>query len=229
MPGTHQRFLSYFIKQNIPSANKILDLGAGHGAFTKQLHEMGYNVTACDLFPEMFYFAEIECKKADITVHIPYTENSFDVVIAVEVSEHIPDHEVFFNEVNRILKPGGYLLLSTPNILSFKSRIKFLFSGFFYSFGALEYDNYNGLQHVASLTIDQYNYIAVKNGFSNAEIDIDKKQNTSTWLFIILYPFVWLHCRLHRASMMHNRVRILLGRLLFMKFKNLKHEKSAAK
>lgn len=224
MPGTHQSFLKYFKKNSFSTDKKILDLGAGHGAFTKRLHDMGYDVAACDLFPEIFQFDEIECKKVDITQKFPYPDNSFDIVIAVEVSEHIIDHEVFFRELSRILKPEGQLLLSTPNILSIKSRFRFLFTGFFYSFIPLEMTNYNGLQHVASLTLDQYNYVSVKNGFKKAKVDIDREQSTSRWLYFLLFPVMWFNSKARNVSSLHNKKKLLYGRLLFLRFDNNKTE-----
>lgn len=222
MPGTHQSFLKYFKKNSFGTDKKILDLGAGHGAFTKRLHDMGYEVAACDLFPEIFQFEEIECKKVDITQKFPYPDNSFDIVIAVEVSEHIIDHEVFFRELSRILKPEGQLLLSTPNILSIKSRFRFLFTGFFYSFIPLEMANYNGLQHVASLTLDQYNYVSVKNGFKQADVDIDREQSTSKWLYALLYPVMLFNSKARKVTSLHNTKKLLFGRLLFLSFENNK-------
>ena len=222
MPGTHQNFLKYFKSFQHDKSLKILDIGAGHGAFSKRLYDMGYDVSACDLFPEIFKFDKIECKKADITRELPFPDNSFDIAIAVEVSEHINDHERFFKEISRILKPKGQLYLSTPNILSLKSRIHYLFRGFFYSFGKLDLENHDGLQHVSSLTLDQYNYIALKNGFGTAKYDIDKKQKSSTWLFILLYPYIWINSKLKKLSKFHNNQKLLLGRLLFLNFENRK-------
>lgn len=219
MPGTHQKFLSYFIKQQEPTHLKVLDLGAGHGAFTKKLHEMGYGVEACDLFPELFYYKDVKCKKVDITRAFPYADNYFDLVIAIEVSEHIADHENFFAEINRILKPAGKLYLSTPNMLSLKSRLKFLLGGFFHSFDKLELRNYDGLQHIASRTLDQYNYIALKHGFNTAEVSIDRKQSTSQWLYIMLLPLIMLYEFLKKPDKLHNQRKLLLGRLLFLCFR----------
>jgi ubiquinone/menaquinone biosynthesis C-methylase UbiE len=221
-PGVHEIFLKYFKKFSFSKDSKILDLGAGHGAMTKKLYEKGYNVSACDMFPEIFEFNEIKCDKADITSRLPYADNTFDIVIAIEVIEHITDHDTFISESSRILKPGGCLLLSTPNILSLKSRIRFLFRGFFYSFDPLEINNYDGLQHVASLTLDQYNYIAVKNGFKEAEYDIDKKQNSSVLLLVLIYPFIWFNMVVLNMPRMHNMKKLLLGRKLFLNFKNNK-------
>ena len=222
MPGTHESFLKYFMKQSVDLNLKILDLGAGHGAFTKRLYDIGYDISACDLFPENFRFDKIECKKVDITQVFPYPDDTFDLVIAIEVSEHIIDHENFFKELSRIVKPDGQIYLSTPNILSMKSRIKFLLTGFYFSFKPLNLKNYDGLQHVASLTLDQYNYIALKNGFQEAEFDIDRKQSTSKWLLLLFYPFMYLNAKIKRKSTFHNQTKLLLGRLLFLNFKNNK-------
>jgi SAM-dependent methyltransferase len=222
MPGVHRSFLKFFDRYSFGTDLKILDLGAGHGALTQKLHERGYEVSACDLFPEYFEYGEVICDKVDITSRFPYPDNSFDIVIAVEVSEHIIDHEMFFSELSRILTPGGRLLISTPNILSLKSRLRFLFRGFFYSFDPLERTNYDGLQHVASLTLDQYNYAAIKNGFNEAEYEIDRKQGSSTWLLLLIYPFIWLNTHIRNAPVMHNKMKLLLGRLLFLNFQNNK-------
>jgi 2-polyprenyl-3-methyl-5-hydroxy-6-metoxy-1,4-benzoquinol methylase len=157
IPGIHARFYEYFRKTYGGSKSlKILEVGAGHGALTQKLWNDGYAVEACDLYPEIFYFKEIKCRKADLTEKLPYPSDSFDAIIGVEVMEHIHDHELFFKESHRLLKKNGRLMVSTPNILSLKSRVRFLFTGFFYSFKPLDHQNNDGLQHLASLTIDQY-------------------------------------------------------------------------
>ena len=222
MPGTHQKFMEFFKKRDEPVKLKVLDLGAGHGALTKKLHEMGYDVYACDLFPELFKFDKVECKKADITSVLPYSDNTFDLIIAVEVSEHICNHDTFFSETSRILKQGGKLYISTPNILSLKSRMKFLLGGFAHSFGKLELRNQNGLQHVASLTLDQYNYVAVKNNYYEAEYEIDRRQRSSKWLLIFLFPAFLLYGAFNKTGRLHNNIKLLLGRLIFMIFVNNK-------
>jgi 2-polyprenyl-3-methyl-5-hydroxy-6-metoxy-1,4-benzoquinol methylase len=183
---------------------------------------MGYDVYACDLFPEIFEFDKIECTKVDITKAFPYPDSFFDLIIAIEVSEHILDHETFFGETGRILKPTGKLYLSTPNVLSMKSRMQFLFSGYLFAFKPLELQNYDGLQHVASLTLDQYNYLAVKNNYKTAEFDIDRKQSTSKWLLFFLFPAMFIYSKVRKIDSKHNQRKLLLGRLLFLTFRNNK-------
>ncbi len=195
---------------------RILEVGAGHGAFTELLYNDGFDVSACDLFPQQFYLKEVECLEADITKELPYSSDSFDVILAIEVMEHIHDHQVFFKEAARVLKKNGILLFSTPNILSLKSRIRFLFSGFFYAFKPLVHSQNDGLQHLASLTIDQYENLALNNGFSKLEISIDKRQSTSR-LMLFTVPLIWIYCKMKKIDFkVHNRKRYLLGRILFV-------------
>ena len=121
------------------------------------------------------------------------------------------------NLSNRILKKGGSVYISTPNVLSLKSRIRYLFTGFFYSFKPLEITNYDGLQHVASLTLDQYDYLAVKRGFKRATFAFDKRQTTSL-LLMALYPLLWIMTKIKKTGNLHNQLDLLTGRIIFMKY-----------
>lgn len=57
-------------------------------------------------------------------------ENHYDVIVATDVIEHIPDIFGFFAKANECLDIGGYLVLSTPNIMYLRHRLKFLFGIF---------------------------------------------------------------------------------------------------
>jgi SAM-dependent methyltransferase len=219
IPGIHQRFFKAFqAAAGRYDKPRVLEVGAGHGAFTQKLWQEGYEVTACDLFPEIYQFAETPCIKVDITKELPFPSEVFDMAVAVEVMEHVHNHPVFFAECERILKKGGVLMVSTPNILSLKSRIRFLFSGFFYSFKPLDHARNDGLQHIASLTIDQYRYLATRAGFSGFEVQVDKRQKSSRF-YSFLIPFIRLYCRLKSIPFeVHNRYDYLTGRVLFLSF-----------
>ncbi len=220
IPGIHDKFYIYLINHIKSYTNpSILDLGAGHGYLVKRLHEDGFNVNASDLFPESYYYDKVPCHKADLTQVLPFANESFDVLLAVEVMEHIFDHELFFREAHRILKKGGVLFFTTPNILSLKSRFRFLFSGFFYSFSPLDYNRNDGLQHTASLTVDQYRYLATKNQFTDIDISFDKRQSTSCMLTVLI-PFIRLYCKMKSIKYsIHNNFDYLTGRILFVKIK----------
>ncbi len=219
IPGIHERFAAHFRRELSPLKGlRVLEVGAGHGAFTRWLWEAGCEVTACDLYPEIYRFDEVPCLRADLTVGLPFPDEAFDVVVAVEVAEHIHDHGVFFRECHRVLKPGGRLMVTTPNILSLKSRLRFLLSGFFYSFKPLDHTRNDGLQHLAARTLDQYRNLALRAGFPTLTLAVDKWQGTSRAL-LFLWPFLYLYCRWQGiAFSVHNRLDLLLGRILFLSF-----------
>jgi len=220
MPGIHDRFYNYL--KNILHAYdhpRILDIGAGHGYLVKKLHEDGYEVVAGDLFPEYFRYDRVECKKVDITAKLPFDDQSFDVILAVELMEHVHDHETFFSEADRLLRKNGKLIFTTPNILSLKSRFRFLFSGFFYSFPPLKHDINDGLQHLASLSVDQYKSLAVRYNFTDMQLTVDKHQRTSM-LMIFMVPFIRLYCKIKSIPYhIHNTFDLLMGRVLFVSLK----------
>src|SRR2546430_14696425 len=56
----------------------------------------------------------------------PMPDNTYDLLIAGEIIEHLIDTDRFAEEARRILKPGGYLILSTPNLASWYSRIRLI-------------------------------------------------------------------------------------------------------
>jgi 2-polyprenyl-3-methyl-5-hydroxy-6-metoxy-1,4-benzoquinol methylase len=66
----------------------------------------------------------------DLLKRLPYDDASFDVVLLVEVIEHLENHRIAVGELARILKPGGVLILTTPNIMRLNSRFHFFFSGY---------------------------------------------------------------------------------------------------
>jgi SAM-dependent methyltransferase len=222
-PGKHEAFLAFFLQNEESRKGKALDVGAGHGAFAKAIYDRGFEVAACELFPEHFHFKEIPCRQADLTRSLPYEDNEFDALVVMEVMEHISNHQTVFEEACRVLKPGGRLYLTTPNILSLKSRWRYFFSGFFFSFDPLDRSNYDGMQHTAGLTFDQFQYWAAKAGFAEGPYTIDRKQSSSRWL-MVFYPLMRLYALVRKTGSLHNQPRLLLGRGLFLSFVKKKRE-----
>ena len=198
IPDMHDRLLPV-IDQQIESigesAPHVLDLGAGEGAFSHLLQERGYRVAACDLYPEMFRCPGVECRRADVHDELPYQDATFDAVISIEVVEHLESQLGLFEEVGRVLKPGGQFIFTTPNIASLKSRLGFLFSGYFYSHGPLDPEVHDPVsQHIAAFTPDRYRFVLARAGLELENVETDKYQKTSLWLSW-LAPLIWCHSR----------------------------------
>ena len=194
--GTHDFVVDALMRQREPGGEvEVLDAAAGEGALSKKLVTAGFAVSACELFPDQFKLSEVHCKRANLNEAWPYGDACFDAVLLVEVVEHIEDHQRMFTEAARVLKPGGKVLFTTPNILSLKSRMQFLFSGYFYSFGPISQDPRKDQRpHITPFTLDRYRWMMKQSGLSLTSFETDTWQNSSRFL-AWLVPFIRLYAR----------------------------------
>lgn len=120
------RFISKHLKKLDERDMQFCDLGFGPGVLTQFILEEKPTWTACgiDISPACVHYAEklMRLKGVDNRVqlttgdvrNLPYVDNTFDLVLAMEVLEHIPDPLKGLLEVVRVLKPGGYAITSIP-------------------------------------------------------------------------------------------------------------------
>ena len=102
------------------AAQRILDVGCGRGDFASQVAADGHAVHGMELVPAAVDAAQRLHPDLPITCHgvedepWPFSSASFDVVMAMEVIEHLLHPGPLFGEAVRILRPGGRLFVSTP-------------------------------------------------------------------------------------------------------------------
>jgi 2-polyprenyl-3-methyl-5-hydroxy-6-metoxy-1,4-benzoquinol methylase len=89
---------------------RALDVGCREGDQTRWLEARGYEVTSIDIEP-----AFEGCQMVDVNEGLPFSDGSFDLVWCSEVIEHLHDTRRFADEVERVLRPRGKLVLTTPN------------------------------------------------------------------------------------------------------------------
>ena len=116
---------------DLPRGLRVLDVPSGPGALSARLRDLGFDVEAGDLFPESFLAEGITCQGVDLNGPLPMADATYDVVVCVEGIEHLESHFGLVRELRRVLKPGGRLVITTPNITSVNSRLRFFLTGFF--------------------------------------------------------------------------------------------------
>jgi SAM-dependent methyltransferase len=116
---------------------KILDYGAGVGQLTRQLLELQRfdSVSATDIMSvPRDLSGKVEWIEQDLNIPLPGHEDTFDVVVAAEVIEHLENPRFMVREIFRILRPGGTAIITTPNNESWRALIALLVRGHFMAF-----------------------------------------------------------------------------------------------
>jgi SAM-dependent methyltransferase len=128
--GVHE-FVCRLISKTLPAGGRVLDVGSGSGALSMRLKNMGYSVTAMDLSPESASLEGVEVVKGDIcsVAEAQPHLKAFDCVVAVELIEHLPNLDTGLRNLVSRLSETGFLIVTTPNVGHFVSRLRFLVSG----------------------------------------------------------------------------------------------------
>lgn len=197
-------FKRAWFSQESLERGKVLDIPAGRGKDSKSLHELGYEVVPADLFPEWFEqdLQGVKCVQADMAASLPFEPNTFDYLLNSEGIEHLADQMAFLAECQRVLKPGGRLVVTTPNLLSLRARVAFALTGnrAFRSFvdevtSVWGYDGdriYHG--HAFLINYFQLRYMLWHSGFRVQEV-VGTRYSVTSIALTPLVPFVWWFTR----------------------------------
>ena len=107
------------------SCKVVLELGCGRGSYLKSISELlnaepvGIDISK-NVLKSSHGFSRILC---DIEVGIPFKDETFDLVLLLDVIEHLFDTDRLLFEVKRVLKPGGIVVITTPNLASWYNRL----------------------------------------------------------------------------------------------------------
>ena len=214
---------------------KHLDIGSGHGDLIALLRSnFVLQSTACDYTDTLMHLEDVKVDVVDLNIDkLPYQNASFNLVTCTEVIEHLEHYRETLREVYRVMQTGGTFVLTTPNILNLKSRMRFLVFGFYNLFGPLHFKEselHTTGGHINPIGLFFLIHSLIDAGFINIEVTIDKKQGTSKfWMFFLYFPIQLFAAITRRKEWkkyktidsynepyvkMINRTDILLGRTI---------------
>lgn len=137
----HEKVLAA-VQKYLPEPCRVVDLAAGEGAFSVILARLGHDVYAVDASRENWKAPDIKLHIHDLDTEfadrILNTDEKFDAVVAIEIIEHLENPFRFVRESAKLLKPGGHLFLTTPNVEAVYSRLIYLYTGRLNAFGSYE-------------------------------------------------------------------------------------------
>jgi ubiquinone/menaquinone biosynthesis C-methylase UbiE len=184
----------------------LLDVPAGEGALAARLIDAGFDVRCCDLYTEIFRLVGVDVHRGNLDAELPFGDRSFEYVTCLEGLEHIENPQQAMREFARVLKPGGNLIVSVPNILNIEERLKWLLHGYTSHFKPIsrpvvarlraEYDDRVEIAaHVNPIGYSELRYILEKNGFEIVKLFRDKPKGKS-WLYWPIVAVIRLLVRL---------------------------------
>lgn len=179
-----------------PKGLRILDLPPGNGLLADALREMGHTVVCADINRE-----RPEYEYVDMAMPPPYADGAFDAAVCLEGVEHLVDPVQLIRELVRVTRSRGTIVVSTPNVMSFYSRLHLLLTGVPYQFSpaAVPYVDRSEAAdrgHVSPLSYFQLRYLFEHYGARVKAVHGDRyKKKALAPVYLLLLPFVRLATR----------------------------------
>jgi SAM-dependent methyltransferase len=161
---------------------RILDFGCGQGAFSQRLVDNGMIVDGCDINTEQIKAKVNKKITFDLNTEInpALFSDQYDMLIALEILEHLRDPWKYLNDCLTLLKDNGIVVLSTPNISNFVSRLRFFMRGSLTAFEKTDLAH----GHITPLS-----FVQLENMFDFYKLETLKKGYAGTIPFFHYFGF----------------------------------------
>ena len=177
----------------LPPAGRVLDAPCGSGALAVALGQLGFDTWAADVDASATSWLGERLKVADLSGPLPWPDSSFDAVLSIEGIEHLENQFFFLREVYRVLRADGVLMITTPNTVSLRSRVRFFGSGFFHRDPRpMRESSRHPLHHIGLRTMPELRYALHTSGFRLLEVGHTHIKAIS-YVYALLAPWMWLY------------------------------------
>jgi 2-polyprenyl-3-methyl-5-hydroxy-6-metoxy-1,4-benzoquinol methylase len=131
--GAHMKLLNL-----VPPGSRVIDAGCSTGYLAERLVARGCKVTGLELDPVAAQLAERWCDQVVVgdldAMELPLPAGEFDVALCGDILEHLRDPRGLLERIRPLLRPGGTLVVSTPNIANWSIRASLLLGRFDYTY-----------------------------------------------------------------------------------------------
>lgn len=163
-PGSLVKTLRLFLQES----GRVDGAGlAGPPDFIAELKSYEVDFLPCNLDPLIGSYEP----RAEVATHVPRDDGSYDVVFAMEILEHTLDPLYLLRETFRLLRPGGLLIVTTPNQATLSNRLRLLFgrSAYFELKGSIMYERGDWRPHIREYTMAEMVHLIRDVGFEVIE------------------------------------------------------------
>jgi len=177
----------------------VLDIPGSSGSVRSVLEPLGFRVVAGDLFHAHGTPIRGHLVQCDMCEPLPFRTASVDHAVSSEGIEHIPDALAFLRELGRVVRPGGTLILTSPNTLNLRARLAYMVAGQLNLRSALDevscfHGSINGRLfhgHAFLRSYFQLRYVLHHAGFRIRSVERTRLSPTAVMLSPLV-PLVWL-------------------------------------
>ncbi len=171
-----------------------LDIGSGSGELVRLLKERFDTQASClDYTSELMTLPGQVVDVVDLNhaERLPYDDDSFDLITATEVIEHLEHFRKLFREAYRLLREGGLMVVSTPNVININSRFRNLCFGFPDLMGPLpvhQRRKESCAGHISPVSVFYIVHAVNELSFKNVEVNVDRYQRSG----MVKMVFLWI-------------------------------------
>ena len=157
------------MEEMLPSGRKALDIACSYGILTERIAGKGNDVIGIDTDRRALALLKKKGLKGiyGTAENLPFKAGSFDLVVAGEIIEHIRQPQKFMDEARRVLRKGGELIISTPNIASLSNRLR---RSLGMRLNVVEYGGEHDVGHVSFFDRERLLKLLERNGFELEEL-----------------------------------------------------------
>jgi ubiquinone/menaquinone biosynthesis C-methylase UbiE len=175
----------------------VADLGCGRGHMVSRLTEyadtnkLKVTLIAVDFDDTIFEPTATRSTKLNLNEPLPFADQSIDILYSIEVIEHLENQYAFIRECGRVLKKGGTLIVTTPNVLNIASRFRFFAFGIpeIYEFPSAKVENAGRIcGHINMINQYYFDLALRKVDFRDARYITDKGHPGSLFWYYLLIP-----------------------------------------